>query len=114
VLQKYEELLEVRSELERLDSQIKGFKATRDEMVRNKEQLRETIDQNGEEYLEEDSDDDLRKWRDQLLRSSDSANGKMLATENDIEQKRVEIDEKENFLQVRKPSNMSRKRFHCY
>lgn len=91
----------MQSELELLDSQIKGLKATRDEMVRNKEQLRETIDQNGEEYLEEDSDDDLRKWRDQLLRKSDTANGKMLAAENEIEQKRVEINEKDNFLQVR-------------
>ena len=91
----------MQSELELLDSQIKGLKATRDEMVRNKEQLRETIDQNGEEYLEEDSDDDLRKWRDQLLRKSDTANWKMLAAENEIEQKRVEINEKDNFLQVR-------------
>lgn len=91
----------MQSELELLDSQIKGLKATRDEMVRNKEQLRETIDQNGEEYLEEDSDDDLRKWRDQLSRKSDAANGKMLAAENEIEQKRVEIKEKDNFLQVR-------------
>lgn len=91
----------MQSELELLDSQIKGLKATRDEMVRNKEQLRETIDQNGEEYLEEDSDDDLRKWRDQLSRKSDTANGKMLAAENEIEQKRVEIEEKDNFLRVR-------------
>ena len=91
----------MQSELELLDSQIKGLKATRDEMVRNKEQLRETIDQNGEEYLEEDSDDDLRKWRDQLSRKSDAANGKMLAAENEIEQKRVEIKEKDHFLQVR-------------
>ena len=30
-------------------------------MVRNKEQLRETIDQNGEEYLEDDDDETLRR-----------------------------------------------------
>lgn len=77
------------------------MKATRDEMVRNKEQLRETIDQNGGEYLEEDSIDDLSRWRDQLLRKSDSANGKIVAAENEIEQKRVEMNEKDNFLQVR-------------
>ena len=94
-------MIQVQSELEHLDSQIKGLKATRNEMVRNKEQLRETIDQAGEEYLEDDSDDNLRKWRDQLLRKSDSANGKMMAAENEIEQKRVEIDEKDSFLQVR-------------
>ena len=68
-------------------------------MVRNKEQLRETIDQNGEEYLEDDDDETLRKWRDQLRRKSDTATGKMLECENQIEQKRVEIDEKDNFLQ---------------
>ena len=94
-------MIQVQSELEHLDSQIKGLKATRNEMVRNKEQLRETIDQAGEEYLEDDSDDNLRKWRDQLLRKSDSANGKMMTAENEIEQKRVEIDEKDSFLQVR-------------
>ena len=57
-------------------------------MVRNKEQLRETIDQNGEEYLEDDDDETLRKWRDQLRRKSDTATGKMLECENQIEQKR--------------------------
>lgn len=96
---KHTKLIQTRDELEQLDNTIKGMKASRDEMVRNKEQLRETIDQNGEEYCEEDSDDELRKWRDQLRRKSDTANSNILSAENDIERKRVEIDEKENFLQ---------------
>lgn len=91
-------MLRVNDEYEELKVEVQRLKASRDEMIRTREQLRETIDQNGEEYLEDDTDAKLQKWRDQLMRTTDENDSKIASKENDIEQKRVEMDQREHFL----------------
>ena len=88
----------MKDQYEECGSKISEFKVRRDEVIKAREQVRETIDQNGGEYLGTEDDSKLRKWRDQLHRDTDNNQSDISARENKIEQLHVELGEKERFL----------------
>ena len=96
----------VKHEVERINIELTNSQTAQAHLIKAKEKIREQIESNGGEFLDDDSNDDLQQWVEKLRMQDGQQNDDLNRQKQVVGRKNVERQAKEDALRKKEDSKI--------